>query len=87
MPPADHDPARPEAVDEIALDRHEPGLDQHEDGEGHLDGLAAPVEFRVDGIDEQRPAVLQVRDARHADDADDQLHPGIAQGRASVLTA
>jgi hypothetical protein len=31
--------------------------------------------FLVDGVDEQRPAVLQVGDHHHADDADDELAP------------
>ena len=77
--PPDDDPARPEAVDEVALDRNQPGLDQNEEREGHLDGRPAPVEFGVDRIDEQRPAVLEVRDTGHADDADDQLRPWIRQ--------
>ena len=71
---ADHD-LRAELVDQVTLDRHQPGFGQHEDGEGHLDRGAAPVVFLIDRIDEQRPAVLQVGDHHHADDAEDQLTP------------
>ena len=79
------DPARPEAIDEVTFDRNEPSLDENEDSEGDLNGRATPVVFGIDRIDEQRPAVLQVRHACHADDADDELHPRIPErGRARL---
>ena len=79
---AEHDDeARTVFVDEPGFDRDQPGLRHHEDREGELDRRAAPVVFRVDRIDEQRPAILQVRDHRHADDAHDELHPAEAAGR------
>src|SRR5262249_39662809 len=53
----------------------QPGFGDDEDGEGELDRRAAPVILGVDRIDEQRPAVLQVGDHRHADDAHHELEP------------
>ena len=70
-----HDDLGAEAIDEPALDRHQPGLRQHEDAERHLDRGPAPVVLLVDRVDEQRPAVLQVGDHHHADDADHELQP------------
>jgi len=35
--------------------------------------------FVADGTDKQRPAVLQVGDHHHTDDADDQLRPWLAK--------
>jgi hypothetical protein len=71
---ADHDP-RAVFVDEIALDRYQPGLGEDEDREGDLDGRASPMVFLIDRIDEQRPSVLQVGNHHHADDAENQLPP------------
>jgi hypothetical protein len=70
----DHD-ARAETIDEPALDRHQPSLGGDEDAEGDLDGRGTPVIFLIDRIDEQRPAILQVGDHHHADDAADELSP------------
>jgi len=70
-----HHDLRPEAVDDPAFDRHQPGFHDDEDGERDLDRRAAPMEFRVDRPDEQRPPVLQVGDHHHADDADEKLQP------------
>ncbi len=70
----DHHP-RPELVDEIALDRRQPGLHQHEHREGDLDIGARPAEGFLDFRDEQRPGVLDVGGGDHADDANDQLCP------------
>ena len=70
----DHDP-RTKPVDQVAFDRDEPGLRQHEDREGELNRGAAPVVFLIDRPDEQRPPVLQIRDHDHADDAEEQLSP------------
>jgi len=67
-------------VDEPGFDRNQPGLRHHEQGEGELDRGATPVKFRVDRIDEQRPAILQVCDHRHADETHHQLHPAIIRG-------
>jgi hypothetical protein len=59
---------------------HQPGLDDDEQREGKLDRGATPVILGVDGIDEQRPSVLQVGDHRHADDAHHELDPAEAAG-------
>ena len=40
--------------------------------------VQSPVVLGIHGTDEQRPAVLQVGDHRHADDANDQLKPTAA---------
>jgi hypothetical protein len=71
---ADHD-ARAELVDEVAFDRDQPGLGQDKNRECHLNGRSAPVELRLNRPDEQGPAVLQIGDHHHADDAEDQLAP------------
>ena len=74
-----HDDLGAVAVDEPAFDRHQPGLGEHEDGEGDLDGGAVPAVLLPDRPDEQRPSVLQVGDHHHTDNADQQLQP--AAGR------
>ncbi|MNM98068.1 hypothetical protein D3C81_1105890 [compost metagenome] len=79
-----HYRARAVLVDEVALDRYQPGLRHDEDGECHLDRGAAPVVFIVDRVDEQRPAVLHVGDHRHADHAEDQLHPRRRKARRGL---
>ena len=76
------DGARPEFIDEVALDRHEPGFGKHENREGDLDGRTGPAELVADGSDEKRPAVLQVGDHRHADDAHEKLDPAVRSGFA-----
>jgi hypothetical protein len=68
-----HDNLGPEAIDEPAFDRHQPCLGKHKDAERHLDRGAAPMILLIDRRDEQRPAVLQVGDHHHADDADGEL--------------
>ncbi len=78
---ADHHPFRSEAIDQIAFHRNQPGLDQNEQSERHLNVFDPPVVLGIDGVDEQCPAVLQIGDAGHADDADDELDPRIAQRR------
>src|SRR6266481_9208996 len=57
------------------LDRDKPGLREHKQRKGQLDCSPAPVVLRVDRIDEQRPAVLKIRDHGHADDAHRELQP------------
>jgi hypothetical protein len=77
-----HD-ARAVFVDEPALDRDQPGLEQHEQREGPLDFSARPAEFLLDIGDEERPAVLIVRDHHHREHADDQLRPAIGVADAT----
>jgi hypothetical protein len=68
-------------IDDVPLDGHQPGLKQNEEEERGLDGRLGPTVLGADRPDEQRPAVLQVGDHHHADDADDQLRPGIGKNR------
>ena len=69
------DEPRTEAIDEPAFDRHQPGFGGDEDAEGNLNCGGAPMVFLIDRIDEERPAILQVGDHHHADDAADELAP------------
>src|SRR3984893_1045885 len=71
---ADHH-TRTVLIDQVTLERNEPSLCKNEDGEGDLDRGFAPMIFLIDGIDEQRPAVLQIGNHHHADDAGRQLAP------------
>src|SRR5262249_15611112 len=48
---------------------------EDENGKRDLDRGPSPMIFLIDRIDEQRPAVLQVGDHHHADDAENQLSP------------
>jgi len=83
-----HDP-RPEAIDEVALGGHQPRFKQHEQRERHLDRRQAPTEFFADGNCEKCPAILEIGNHHHADDADDQLGPtgriGNPRGRSIGL--
>ena len=88
-PPGDSDqdatdgdqPSRAEAIHEVALERHEPGLGQDEQGEGDLNRRFSPVELAVDRVDEERPAILEISDRDHPDNAEHQLHPSGAGRR------
>jgi hypothetical protein len=83
----DHDPAkgdhqpRPvlgaDPVDDPALQRRQPGLERHEQAEGELDVGDGPAVRLVHRMDEQGPAVLQIGDHHHRDDADDELQPAV----------
>ena len=64
------DELRAVSVDEPALDRHEPRLEQDEQRERDLDGGPIPAELLLDVGDEERPSVLKIRDHHHAADAD-----------------
>ena len=73
---AEHrDDPRAVAIHEPALNGNEPGLGEDEDREGPLDRGALPAELLLDRIDEQRPAILQVGDHRHAEHAEKELPP------------
>ncbi len=41
----------------------------------HLNCPAAPVEAGVDGVDKDRPAILEIGYHGHADHSHDKLHP------------
>src|SRR6185312_15164405 len=75
-----HHPARTDAVDNPALEGHQPGFEQDEDREGDLNLRLAPSELVLDRQDEERPAVLQVGDRRHAGDAENELNPARRRG-------
>ena len=79
-----HHDARAVFVDEPALDRHQPGLEQHEQREGPLDRGAIPSELLLDVRDEESPAILVVRDHHHGADADRQLRPAIGVADACL---
>ncbi|MNS95806.1 hypothetical protein D3C72_1300780 [compost metagenome] len=70
-----HHQAWAKLVDEVALHRREPGLDQHEQRERHLDLGAWPAVGLLDFRHEQRPGVLDVGRGHHADDAKGELDP------------
>ena len=69
------------AVDEVAFGWDQPGFDQYENRKGDLDMLGSPMVFGINGIDEQRPPILQIRNAGYADDADGQLDPWVCKNR------
>jgi hypothetical protein len=72
-----HHEARAVFIDKPAFDRHQPGFEQHEQRECPLDRGAIPSEFFLDIGDEERPAVLIIRDHHHRADANGQLRPAI----------
>src|SRR5262249_34736350 len=71
---------RTEPIDQISVERHQPGLRDNEYREGPLDRVAAPVEFLVDGNDERRPTELKIGHHHHADDPEDELPPTRSAG-------
>src|ERR1700693_4208764 len=68
---------RAEAVDEGAFDRDEPYFERYEELKRPLDVGVAPAVGVLHHRNEIRPAVLIVGDRGHADDAGDQLNPGV----------
>src|SRR5262249_40845541 len=70
-----HNNLRSETIDEVALGGHQPGCKQSEKRERHLDRRQVPTEFLAHGNCEKCPAILEVGDHHHADDADYQLAP------------
>ena len=72
-----NDDARAVFIDEPAFDRHQPGLEQHEQRKCPLDRGAIPSEFLLDVGDEESPAILVIGDHHHREDADGQLRPAI----------
>ena len=69
------------------MDRREPRLERDEDAKRDLDARNVPAVLLRHRRDEQRPAVLQVGDQHHADDADDQLRPAVGGRRAAAVAA
>ncbi len=73
--------ARAERVDDPSFERGEPGFQRDEDAECDLDFGNIPGIRFGHRADEVGPAILKIGDHRHADDADDKLHPAKAVGR------
>jgi hypothetical protein len=72
-------------VDPRTRQRQRPGFHQHEDREGGLYRRLAPVKAGVDRRHEQSPAVLQVGDHHHANNAEYKLMPGSDAARLRFL--
>src|SRR6516162_7601669 len=64
-------------IDDVSLDRSEPGFGCNEDAECHLDFGNAPAMRLLDRTHEQRPGVLQIGNQHHAEYAEPKLHPAI----------
>ena len=65
----EHHDLRAEVIDEPTFDWHQPRFCHYKDAECHLNRGATPMELLVYWVDEQCPAVLQVGNHHHADDA------------------
>ncbi len=76
-PAEHHQEPRSEAVDEPAFEGHEPCFEQDEDREGDLDGRLIHPELLLQRGHEQRPAVLEVRDGHHAENAEEENQPAV----------
>src|SRR5246127_4753540 len=74
-----------EGVDQPALHWHQPGLGENENREGDLNSGATPMVLLVDRDDKQSPAILEVGDHHHADDADPELDQTDRRRRRSTL--
>ena len=72
---------RTERIDDPSFKRGEPGFQRDEDAERDLDAADVPGMGFRHRADEVSPAVLEIGDHPHADDADDELHPAVAVGR------
>jgi hypothetical protein len=68
---------RAELVDDPALERRQPGLKRDEDAEGELDVGDGPTLRLAHRRDEEGPAILQIGNHHHADDAGGELPPTI----------
>ncbi len=67
--------SRPKLIDGIALEGDKPGFEKHKDRESVLQRPLVEMILAGNWIDEQSPAILQIRNHRHADNADDKLKP------------
>src|SRR5262249_21357190 len=72
--------ARAAPLDQISVQRHQPSLHAYEGRERPLDGVAAPMIFLIDGIDERRPTELEIGHHHHADDSEYKLPPTLSRG-------
>jgi hypothetical protein len=64
-----------EAINNPTMYRREPGFEGDKDAERELDRCDRPAMRLVDGVNKKRPAVLQVGDQYHAQDAANELSP------------
>ena len=80
-----HQQARTELVDQPSFERHQPGLEKHEDRERHLDGGLLRVQVLLQRRDEQGPAVLEVRYGHHAENAEEEDQPAVLQQAVVLL--
>jgi hypothetical protein len=67
--------ARSVAIHQQPFYGREPGVEQDHDAERQLNAGPLPVVLFLHRIDEQGPAILQVGNHHHADDAENQLAP------------
>src|SRR6185503_8009940 len=82
--PGDADePARPHAVDQPAVQRLHPCLEQDEEREGVLNVRQFPARATLQRLHEERPGVLQVRNHDHRDERRDELKPAIVNIQVS----
>src|SRR5207302_2876878 len=72
-----HEQPGPEGVDQPALKWHKPGFEEHEDGEGYLNQCLIYIELFLQRWHEQRPAVLEVRDCHHTENAEEENYPAV----------
>src|SRR3954447_18558014 len=75
MPPTRKTGRRAVFIDEPAFDRHQPGLEQHEQRKRPLDRGAIPSELLLDVGDEECPTILVVGYHHHCGYTDSQLCP------------
>jgi hypothetical protein len=72
---------RPEAVDQVRLERREERLQDDQQREGELQLGERRAELLVERSGEQRPDVLRARDRHHGDEAEQKLNPAIRERR------
>src|SRR5207249_4269094 len=64
-------------VDQVPFKGNEPGLECDEQRKCPLDGRQRGVQMGLQGLGEQRPRILQVRDGHHRDESGEQLDPAV----------
>jgi hypothetical protein len=71
-------------IGDPASGRREPGLERDEDAERQLDVGDRPTVRLVHRLDKQRPAVLEIGDHHHAEDAEGELRPTVDRSRGTL---
>src|SRR5271165_1905622 len=69
------------SIDQISFKRYQPGLQGNEQSKRPLNGDQRNVQVRLNGLGEESPRILQVRDGHHRDYARDQLDPAVGNTR------